>query len=366
MSQFHMVLGNDLRQKVATASAHLLRYSKQLCDAGIPPTAALKYAAAAKAFGELTNDATLCREGKELLEVLANGSNRHWWASPSALGCALASLQIAYPSLISTPWEEFWHYIGSSWHASTCAFTGPAFVEYQQEFELKPSLYDLYLGALTGTFSKRVLAHAQQHLEGALIHPFAGQLSSVKIKPPQGFRETTDLLALSLLETKEGRNKAQEVSFHPFRLIWGDPERVHSLSCQGGRVLSSFYKTDERKVEIFFDLEDQPDEEDREKSREICFFLDIHERHKIFVEQQLASTFRIGEKVSIDSGPINLSLHFYLEEGKGAFIGHIMKGNRPAQTAVKGKNRFDAYDWQIFLRSVQRSSRCRLRTTIEW
>jgi hypothetical protein len=54
-----------------------------------------------------------------------------------------------------------------------------------------------------------------------------------------------------------------------------------------------------------------------------------------------------------------------VEEGEGRLFGHRMLGNRPAQLAVKGGERFNAYDWQIFFRTLDRSEKFRLRAKLQ-
>lgn len=365
LQQFHHILGKELKEWLEAAAHHLLNYGDKLYhERTLPVPVALKFAAAAKAFGIFWRDQTLEAKGEELLRALASAPDRTYWGCPAALGSVLSSLQMAYPDISTSPWAEFLHYIEASWHPQTCSFIGPVLREFQQEFEPHPTLYDLYLGMIKGTFSSRALQSHQHLLEAALVHPFEASLGKAQSPMPFGSVVHRDLYAFSMIERQEGWDPAGNGAFQPFRLLWGTPQRVHTFTCQGGNVKSSTYKWDDSKIDLIFDLDEQIPEEDKEKSREIAFYLDSAEQHKILVDGIPATTFKLGDVVHINSPPIQVSVKFTLEEGKGQFMGHIMKGNRPAQVANKGKNRYNAFDWQILLRTIQRTGKCRLRAEL--
>ena len=156
-------------------------------------------------------------------------------------------------------------------------------------------------------------------------------------------------------------NQAYEKGFHPFRLIWGDMTRTHSFVCQGGNAVAITMD----KTDLVFELEGLPELEDREKTREIIFFIDAHEGLEFLVSGEHASTFTLADILSIKDQFMSLSLDFKFEEGEGHFFGHRMLGNRPAQLEAKGSTRFDAFDWQVFLRTINRSDKCRMKVSLK-
>ena len=70
-----------------------------------------------------------------------------------------------------------------------------------------------------------------------------------------------------------------------------------------------------------------------------------------------SSTFALDEPVQIG----DLTLTFSLLEGKGRFLGHISRANRPSQTANRRENRFNTYDYRIALRTITREGPVKIR-----
>ena len=96
------------------------------------------------------------------------------------------------------------------------------------------------------------------------------------------------------------------------------------------------------------------------------FFCDIAESTKISVNDKSATTFQLNDDIKIVGDGVNITLKIGFESGDGKFFGHISPGNRLSQLALKGKNRFSAFDWQIFLRTVRRTTPCRLRVQMRF
>ena len=69
----------------------------------------------------------------------------------------------------------------------------------------------------------------------------------------------------------------------------------------------------------------------------------------------------MSDEITLATPQIKASLQFFLEKGNGDFVGHLMRGNRPSQLKLKGADRFNAYDWQVFLRTLRREGVCDLR-----
>ncbi|HRD56241.1 MAG TPA: hypothetical protein PLC42_07595, partial [Parachlamydiaceae bacterium] len=75
--------------------------------------------------------------------------------------------------------------------------------------------------------------------------------------------------------------------------------------------------------------------------------------------------FQLGDVVDIVADGKNFQLKFELVEGSGQFLGHFMRGNRPSQIADKAKERFTAFDAQIFLRTIRREASCTIKATLK-
>jgi hypothetical protein len=321
-------------------------------DKPAPEYIAIKCYAAAVAFGKLWMQDSLRLKGEEKLKAL----DRSLWYCPTYLGEILSALQMT-----DREYPDFWQHLANTWDRTTCTYIGPALKEYQYGFEPQPTLYDLYIGYFNDHFSARALKDGIHLLHGALIQPKAGSFPE-----PQSiadiYREPH--IAYALSERKPGWNAATDKAFHPLRMVWGEPKRVHTFVCQGGNSLTCVPQAKEDCIELLFDLADPIEVEDREKSREIAFYLDLSDTHNLNVSGTPATTFLLHDKIHVRSSCGVFILQFSVVEGEAQFMGHIMKGNRPAQISLKGENRYNAYDWQIFLRTIRRTDTCKVLATI--
>lgn len=371
LKQFAPILGQDLKKRLEEAlSLSIGQAQKSYTEKTASYPIAIKLAAAALAVGQLTGDTRLSNYGGQMLDVLCKNPEESCWYCPASLGSIAASLLMVYPCLGESPWNSFWEHLQNTWHRSTGSYAGPSLKEWQQGSEPQVSIYDLLCGYYSDGFSGRALRESPVHLEAVLI-PITDERFD-PIEYPMDVHGThngakwslhhKERLAYSFIEKGNIEiNPAYEKGFHPFRLIWGDIQRTHSFVCQGGKA--SAITID--KTDLIFELEGDAELEDREKAREILFFIDTHEGLEFLVSGQKASTFTLEDTLSIKDKYLYLSLVFELLEGEGRFLGHRMLGNRPAQIEAKGSARFDAYDWQVFLRTINRSDKCRLKVSLK-
>lgn len=169
---------------------------------------------------------------------------------------------------------------------------------------------------------------------------------------------------------EQDSNKAsQDKGFVPYTFKFGNVERLHSISIEGGNSQKiDFQKNDlneqQNIQEFLFSLAEIPELEDKEKCREIAFYFDLFDKTDVRIEGIKATTFLIGEKVEIVLDGFKFELKFEIVKGSGQFMGHFMRGNRPSQIANKGKDRFAAFDNQIFLRTIRRDADCVVKGTL--
>lgn len=342
---FNQILGAELKAKLEQSSQRLLDYClKTESEITPPPHLGIKIAAAAKAFGRSNGD-ELLKKNKIDTAVLG---------CPTYLGDFACALQMVDSSLQNSSWSHFWDHINHTWHKPSCAFIGPAVKEAQQGYEPQVTLYDLYMGVLSGQFASRVLVDSPIHLQGALIQPTGDKLHS-----------NENPYAYSVLSYDVKPPQHQEKMYHPLKIVWGTPKRTHSFVMQGGNADVLRGISDGNKIEFMIDLGPMVNVEDRESSREVSFYFDVAEDTVIKIDDEASNTFSLGQVVKISYAGLNLKLKMELVEGEGHFFGHLMRGNRPSQIALKGNHRFKAYDWTLFLRTLRRSEKCQLKVRIE-
>jgi hypothetical protein len=371
LKQFHQVIGQDLKKKLENS---LVLAVKQALNAYAEKNAsypnAIKIACASIAAGQLTGDEQLRRYGLDMLEVLKTNPEKTSWFCPTAMGTMIASLLMVYTKLSDSPWKLFWEHLQTTWHRGTACYAGPGAKEWQQGEEPQVTLYDLFCGYCSENFSERMLKESSVHLEAVLIptmderfreaaYPFDhnGTINGVKWQLHQQEHLAYSYMEKRALETQP----IYEKGFHTFKLLWGNQKHLHSLVCQGDNATTVFFDG----TDLIFELDRAAEVEDREKAREILFFWDQHEEMEFFVSGKKASIFTLGEIITLKNSGLTLSLSFHLEQGEGRFLGHRMPGNRPSQIAAKGIAKFNAYDWQLFLRTLNRTDKCRLRVKLK-
>jgi hypothetical protein len=372
LKQFGHILGVELKQQLENASRLVLEHSLRAHQRKpFPYSFAIRLAAAQLAYGKLWANSDWQQIGQEQLEQLAI-HQLEGWQTTRHLADILVGLQMVYPSLSQSIWSSFWQHIRQTWHPQLACYVGPCVREWQEREEPQINLYDLFGGFLTGQFSRRATLLSPHHLHGILIQagadPFALENSSFIMQgelKQQAWRTICyPDWAYTLLEKKEPYPPAIDKTHTPFRWIWGDLHRLHSLVCQGGNIEKVIYREEETTLILLFDLRDHLFEEESQPKHEIEFFVDFHPDIHFHLNGYSANTFELGQTIQILFGKYELSCVFNLIQGTGDFLGHIMRGNRPSQVKQKAENRFQAYDWTFFLRTIRRQSHCKFQVKL--
>ncbi len=377
---FHQVLGNDLKQRLEITCKALIVHSFITHEQkSLPYPIAAKLAAATWAFGLLLDETPLAQQGENFLNTLKDTFQQEM-STPiydtKPLGELLVALQMVYPTLSDSPWEPLWKLMEQTWHHPTSSYIGCSFREHQDGFEPKTILYDLFCGYFSGSLSKRALTANPTHLQAALVRPTTDQL-----QPPNyptaiagTYRDDSHWhleqhreYALHVSEYKGNVSSAAEKGNQVLKIIWGSPERVHSFVNQTrDNNAITFAKTADG-IDLFFHLQSEFDKDSKEKSREIAFFLDFQDGATLEVAGVRSNTFLLGDKVELKTAGLTMNMEFSVVEGEGHFFGHFMRGNRFLQTATVGTKRFESYDWELFLRTINRSVRvpCILKASLK-
>lgn len=224
------------------------------------------------------------------------------------------------------------HPLASYWDPKLALYVGPLLEERQRKNAPETTLFDLYMAAAIGCFSKGPLHPV--HMHAALVFP------TEPIDP------TPQYTTPSYSPTIQSRG------FHLFRRAWeGTEGHLHTLVCQEKKL---HYHSD-----IFTYPEEIPDERDR---GELTFYCDYHPDVTLNVNGEKATIFRIEDCVTIESPNKTLKLSFKILEGEGTFMGHISRGNRPAQIET---DNYTAYDWKIGIRTIRRTPKLKLSLLVE-
>ncbi len=373
LKEFHTILGNELKQQLEDAARKLIKFNlKSLNDRAPFYSIGLKIAATAKGLGIFLNDLPLEQEGNRLLDQFHNQGPHLAWFIPSSLADICIAIQIAYSNIQESLWKDFWQHLINTWHRPSYSFIGPGLRQYQKGEEPQPTLYDLFLGYFSQDFSIRALKEAPYHLQAVLVQatgeilPVVQYPLSIKglLNQSSWIIYQHDKFAYSLIEKNVLGNPAFDHAFHSLNLVWGNKEKIHSFVCQGGNFDIFKFEAKDNEIEFIVPLSQNYDLESREKNRELAFFFDIEPNARMTIHGESATTFELAEEFTLKTPEIGLSLVVSLNEGEGQFLGHLMQGNRPSQIQLNGSHRFKAYDWQLFFRTLRRSTTCYLKAIL--
>lgn len=217
----------------------------------------------------------------------------------------------------------------SVWDPELHVYIGPG--QMQERGEPAVTLFDLYMGQLFGSLSRRSLEDHPVHMKAALLFPPEVEKSSL----PQLMHD-------------------QEV----VRIwMWGGAEQLHSLFIDEKKSFLQW----ESKNRASFTLPEILPEETPLEAMEIAFFCNVHADTVLYVNGMRANTFQLEDKVEIVSKGIRVQLQFSIKSGEGRFFGHISRANRPTQRAFRESDPYATYDWQIALRTLSRTPQCTLQ-----
>lgn len=372
LKQFGHILGAELKTQLELAALLALEHSLRFHqNHPFPFSLAVRLGAAQLAYGSLWNKSDWQQAGKDFLNSLAE-HQLDGWTTTKHLADVLVGLQMVYPSLSDSRWSALWERMEQTWHPHLACYIGPCVREWQEREEPQAHLYDLFGGYFSGQFSKRTALLSVHHLHGVLIRPSSDQFNLERLPSRvrgelkgQTWRTTYHATWSDTLLEKNGPFQPNVDKTHtPYRLVWGNLNRLHSLVCQGGNVDKITYHEKGDSLILLFELRDEFTEENGTPKREIELFFDFHPDVQFLVNDHATVTFEMRQLFQISFKHHRLSLLFELVQGEGNFMGHVMRSNRPSQMDIKGEKRFQSYDWTVFLRTIRRQKGCKIQATL--
>lgn len=373
LKNFGHILGQPLKRKLEQSIQTIFVYGNRLDQKlELPYSMAMRFAAAKQAFGLFFANEEWIDQGQIQLNQLLELGHVDSWHSTEYLADLLVALQMVYPSIQESPWKSLWHYINRTWQFSTNSYVGPCVREEQRKEEPLVGLYDFFLSMFTRQEAARTKSIHPSYLQISLIQQTEDKLENQSFPiTVEGMHRSAhwkmiqqEKWACTVLEKQEGLHPNSARTYTPFRFVWGDLKKVHTLVYQAVDETTVSYTFDEVSADLIFHLGKEVELDSRERQREVSFYFDFHPEVKIRVEGKRSSTFELGQTVTIESEGCVIALEFKCIEGKGQFLGHLMRGNRPSQLDVKGENRFKSYDWVLFVRSIRREENCALKAKI--
>jgi hypothetical protein len=371
LKNFGSILGSDLKDKLEKSSILLLQHCLNVLEQKkVTDAIGIKIASSVLAFGTFLQKEESKGNAEEKLEFYRKQLFSPSWFSPTSIANICIGLQMVYPNLSISPWKQFWEHLKNTFYFSSRTYAGPGVKEFQEGEEPQVTLYDLYMGYFSKGFSKRALKDHPCHLQTVLIQPSQDNLNESSIdlsehNENEWLSWKMDLkhdFAVAHVQ-KTGEFSSIEKEFHPFKVSWGN-EKAHSFISQGGSAQRIDCLQCDDGYELTFHFDTPFTTEEREKSKEIAFYFDYEEGTRITVDTISATTFQLEQSVEWSVEGVEFSLKAAVVNGKGLFFGHIMRGNRPSQLSNQGSQRFNSYDWLIFLRTLSRTDQCQVKVKI--
>ena len=237
-------------------------------------------------------------------------------------------------------------------HPALGIYCGPSSEEPQERFEAKPSLLEWWAG------SERYNRPHPLQLELAALPDrntkepalWSGEIAGWTVRQKESF---------AMSYSNENCSKPDQTLF---RCTWPGAH-LHSLTIPTGNSTTRIEET-ERGAKLIFDLPEEFDVS-RNDLIELSAYVNISSETEIFINGKKATVFGLSDRVEIRTPRLTAILSFDLIEGSGDFCGHISRSNRPLQTACKGEQLYDSFDWKIALRTLRRSSKALLSLQLE-
>ena len=317
-NEFTNILGESLTNKLQSAISAILTHASNLREQNILPKGA---------------DAK-CRAVLQSEEFFA-------WQPCSSVewGDFLLAYQM-YSFTREAPIEVL-ERASSFWNGDVLSYIGKEKRFMQDKGEPLLTLYDLFMGGLFHTYSDRMFHDQPLHLQASLIYPFSKELP---------LQKTESSFVLSPMEED------------PQRILWGEKSFLHSLVWEGKNCAVE-RKISTEGIDLFFTLPAIiPEAED--EHMEISLYVNLHEKNAVSLSTGKGMVFPPEEILHIRSFPISWKVSFEVMEGAGRYVGHLSRGNRASQIATKGENRFEAYDYRIAIRTVQRESNAKIKVSL--
>ncbi|GEM_PF-1761362 len=377
LKEYSKELGSELEGALKKSALSLLEFVRGLDREKMPFRFSIKVAASLVAFGKLFKNSEREFEGETWLEQLNWESKEEAfgsWCSPEGIGNTIAALSILYPKLSKSPWNHFWEHLTETWSSEFCSYVGPAVQLYQLREEPEVGLYDFYLGEISKQFSYRLYQSSPSQFEAVLVHHFDESLKDISL--PHQLEGRVGGMDYLMQRNESYAYSAMRIPFvvpgeikkglHSFRMTFGDLMNTHTLSCQGGRISATDFKVVEGGIDLFYWTEEEVFPEDREKSYEVNLFLNRDEAIDLQVNGRKATTFRLGDEISVNSANCKFTIRYEMASGEGYYMGHLMPSNRLSQKGTVGENQFETYDTRIGLRVVRRKGPCCLVAQIRF
>lgn len=268
--------------------------------------------------------------------------------TPPSIDLSHRSLADLWEWAVSLQWSEPLSI--PFFHPGLHRFTGPSYGEASEGREPARSLLDWKMAP-------------ENNLENSSLPLFLPALKHLFLaeKIPPSTWDVKEEEKSSLWVWKEGTIPPEMT--YLLRMLWKGSGSIHSLVVPPASFEWSA-AIEANRVEMLVTLSSLP-EMGREDLFEFSLFVDASPDISLAVDGKGGSLFYLNDLVSIQSETGQIALRFELVEGEANFCGHLLRSNRPRQLSLSGPLKYEAYDWKIALRTLRRSTPCKLRVAME-
>jgi|JI9StandDraft_1071089.scaffolds.fasta_scaffold28733_2 hypothetical protein len=237
------------------------------------------------------------------------------------------------------------------WHSGTNQFAGPPLHELFDGFAPRFTLLDY---VVKGTLPK-------DHpllLRTSLLFPVEFSCSFPEEK--EGFVTLAKESFFVTVKKEYAPGSLHSKGYHLLRLVFGD----HILAFQGTEFTTNANLT-ENQLEMVIDYPSWA-KKDKHGDMELAWYINHKPAVDIFVFGKKATIFGLDQPLTITDGKHTFLLTFTKHKGEGKVCGHISRANRKAQISREVEENFEAFDWEIGLRTLDRSEDFSVKATLSW
>lgn len=242
--------------------------------------------------------------------------------------------------------ERLFSAVLTCWSQELSTYIGSLDERYHSGHAPRGSLLDYFMAHYFENCPRDLLKPNPIHIQTAAI--FSWKKWGDKLCNPQEPHLPFENCIFQIHQSPYNINKPPQ-GFHLLALLWKEGELLYSFVCQNKNFEAQPLGNHEHFAIALQKCEQNADN--------LTFYLSAHPKTSILVNEQKATVFFAGDKLSIVSPNSQCDMSFESIAGNTPVLGHISYGNRPAQQSM---DRFTAYDWKISLRNLAGDERVKI------
>lgn len=265
-------------------------------------------------------------------------------------------------------YEELLQRLSCFWHAPFHTYVGPLLDEDYIQGQPQLSLFDYYMSSYNRSYFEDLHKKNWLKLFGTLIK-FSNVSGEFMEDSFHGIYKDFPYTLINksniswFFFTNYSSTNEESRGFHLFRCLFKSLGNLyHFVSHSKVKHQKAFFENDTLTIDFTY-FDDFPEEV--KQQNELEFYINRGEDLKVFVDSKKASLFHLGSVLELQTKDATLRCIFSSDSPDAQIVGHILNGNRPSsQDSLSLDSK--AYDQKIILRTLRRSTNCKVRLQLRF